>query len=154
MIGPLRIAHRRTFQVLAIGLPILLAVSVLARHSRPIVALEYSPGSEFRQLSVSPGNFHSHKLQLRSFAKGESTDRYLLVEPGADFAEPDVLVYWTTSEPRDQTLPSDAHLIGGIGSQFPSRLPDLVEANHQGYLVLFSSAHFRVVDWTPLRAQP
>jgi len=147
MIRPLRIRHRRIFTVLGLLLPIAFGLGIAARKPVP-------------QMNTVPAGFNVTSQQFAAVI-WERSDLFtnapvqvrLLSENGrfavactatADFAKPDLLLYWSRgAAPITDKLPNDAALLGALSSP-QLVLPEGVLKNG-GILVLFSLADQEVV---------
>ena len=151
MIQPLRVAHRWTFGVLAVALPVLLFVGLQARHIRPNVpsALKPAPGALVRQ---------SYQLwrknSIRSEFYRDAQHTYVVLWPSSELGEPDLLLYWVSADPQNN-LPAGAHFLGtfAAGKAFELPLGHSADTN-SGYLVLYSLGHQSVVDTAALEKLP
>jgi hypothetical protein len=144
MIQPLRTVHRRTFVGLAIVLPVILAVGLGAR--RPIAAGEKT-GITFASLpKTSSGLWAKHAIQTQVYV--EQSGFYVVLQPGPDLHEPDLLLYLSASGAQGSDLPADAQLLGPVQAGRPIRMAAGSEA--RGQLILYSLAHREVVDTAAL----
>jgi hypothetical protein len=134
MIAPHRSSHRHTFAVLAILVPAVLAMGVAARHPQP---------------PVSP---QAHEGLARASAAGHFVliimheGRFAVRTP---VAIPDPLLYWTPYVPPDEGLPPGAHFIGPWAREHVYEPP-----SQFGYLILYSGAYGRIVDYVRVESQP
>ncbi len=145
MIQPLRTVHRRAFVALAIFLPLILALGLGARRSRPVPATP--PLTEVYAGQRSDTQWQKRAIRSRFYA-GPNTvnhprDTFVTFDPTPKLNEPDLLVYWVSSEPQT-SLPPQARLLGALSASRTFTLPQ--DANGSGYLVLYSLAHQTVVD--------
>jgi len=151
MILSLRQRHRRIFVVLAALLPLAFALGVAGRRQvshliRPPVTSSSPTRDRTRDLIVQRGDLFDRSPVRARFWREHGTGRVVVgLEAGANFLEPDLLVYWTAERGQDrQALPADARLLGVF---FGEPLPLPVEAaGQEGFLVLYSLADQRVVD--------
>jgi len=149
MIQPLRTMHRRTFVGLAIVLPVILAVGLGAR--RPSAARDSKSGVTFASLpKTSSGLWTKHTIQTQVYA--EKSDLYIILRPGQDLNEPDLLLYLSVIGTQGGNLPADAQLLGPVQSERPIRMPGGSDA--RGQLILYSLAHHEVVDTAALEKLP
>ena len=151
MIHSLRVAHRRTFGVLAVALPVLLFVGLQARHIRPNVpsALKPAPRALVRQ---------SYRLwrknSIRSEFYRDAQHTYVVLWPSSELEEPDLLLYWVSEAPQS-SLPADARLLGTFAAGKAFALPARhSEDANSGYLLLYSLGHQSVVDTAALEKLP
>lgn len=145
MIAPLRARHRATFTRLAVILPALFALALATRAPEPTNASLPAPAPD----SVPPiatvlrKHVQLHRGSVYSASFGSDPSAVALVQEGGERA-PDVLAYWSETEPRDGELASDALLLGPVGERERTyRLPE--SAHDSGWIVLFSLAYGEVV---------
>jgi hypothetical protein len=158
MIAPLRRAHRTTFAVLTIGLPLLLIAGLRSRLPQPSVDTlpiqEVRPGTLERLVSTER-SWDGLRVLFSILEEDSSTagdgpldqrSLYLEVQPLSALVLPDLLVYWTggaaTAVP---TLPDSALLLGTVPASRAGyyRLPS---APQEGMtFVLYSLGHGEVV---------
>lgn len=148
MIQPLRSAHRRTSMALALILPAVLVVGLMARRPLPH-PYSKTHNSEARQSIGRSDHLWSrhriHSVFLRN-ASGPATVQVVL-EPLDDFSAPDLLVYWSPALPVSDQLATNAVLLGAFENGRPLLLQ---ESNTKGFLILYSLAHHTIVDTSPL----
>src|SRR5882672_1927682 len=138
MIQPLRVVHRRAFVALAVLLPVILVVGLVARHPRPGL------GAQVRQLPASSqfvgGSielWQKHAIRSKFYnTSNRPQDIYLVLQPAQDLNEPDLLLYWAASAPNGDVLPSEAKLVGAFRAGKAFLLP--LNEKGAGHLVLFS----------------
>ena len=147
MILFLRQRHRQVFAVLGILLPIVLVGGIAARKSIPTVA-ELPPviAKPLAGTGVAWGRrdvFEKLPVVV-SLATNAQTDVSLRLEAPANFARPDVLVYWSAAkiDPTDK-LPADAILLGAFTVNELHVPTSAVAA--RGHLILFSLADQELV---------
>jgi hypothetical protein len=126
MIQPLRRYHRFSFYTLGVLLPVLFSAGLVAR--RPLVSIE--PTSERIHLTMPNGT-------------AIVTDSRELWGSAVD--DPDLLVYWTENEPGLDSLPVNAHLLGGLPSAHSGALRVPRGDRNRGYLILYSLAYQKPV---------
>jgi hypothetical protein len=146
MIQPLRTLHRRTFLALAFILPAILFVGLRARppHLRPAFRVSDPPAGAYI-VRESSGLWRNQAMQSKFYSMPDRPqDIYVALQPTQELNEPDLLLYWTTSAPRDSALPGDAQLVGAYTAGKALLLP--LNDKRSGYLVLFSLAHQMVFD--------
>jgi hypothetical protein len=66
--------------------------------------------------------------------------------PQKEIAEPEVLVYWSSVEPKSSALPDGARLLGKLEPAIFYTLPE--ESHDGGILVIYSAARNVVLDST------
>jgi len=153
MIQPLRSLHRRTFLTLAIVLPAILLAGLGARRPRPAEGTVAMPASAY--LTRKADNLWKvHAIRSDFYGDREHPQQTrLLLTPAQDFGEPDLLLYWSNSEPQENALPPDARLLGPFTPHAPFALPQSDHAPN-GHLVLYSLAHRTIVDSATLENLP
>lgn len=149
MIQPLRTVHRSAFAVLAVGLPVVLALGLTARHPRAVVE-----SSEHSQslLRAADGLWQRHAIRTEFRTDADHPGQFgVALLPAQWLNEPDVLLYWSGDAPRGNTIPEKAQLLGPFapGKSFP-----LAQRQRPGYLVLYSPAHQAVIDTAKLESLP
>jgi hypothetical protein len=146
MIQPLRTAHCRIFLALAFILPAILVVGLRARppHVKPAFRVTDLPAGAY-MVRQSGGLWRKHTMQSMFYSVPDRPqDIYAALQPSRELNEPDLLLYWTTSETLDNPLPRNAQLVGEYATGRAFFLP--MGEKRSGYLVLFSLAHHLVVD--------
>lgn len=157
MIQSLRQWHRRVFTGLAVLLPVVTLVAVSARKSVPEVpafpmALETASPLTSETEWVRDDLFGRYTIQVRLLKDVMNAGRFAIAFMGpADFAKPDLLVYWIAGSPGNPTTaPDGARLLGGFSAGALS-VPEEALAG-EGSLILFSPTDQKVVDISkPLR---
>jgi len=154
MIQPLRSAHRHAFIALAVLLP---AVIVLGLYSRPPQASRGSGWTEIpdsaRPCTPSPPIWRTHSIQTEFYCAPAGADGiYVVLTPAEALQEPDLLLYWSASEPSGERLPPDARLAGPLITGRAISLPQT--PSQKGYLLLFSLPNGRVMDVAPVEKVP
>lgn len=151
MIQSLRQWHRRVFTGLAVLLPVVTLVAVSARKSVPKVpafpmALETASPLNSETEWVRDDLFGKHTIQVRLLKDVVNAGRFAIAFMGsADFAKPDLLVYWIAGSPGNPaTIPDSARLLGSFSAGALS-VPDEALVR-QGSLVLFSLTDQEAVD--------
>ncbi len=144
MIQPLRTVHRRASVLLAIVLPAMMAVGLIARHPRT----QRDVLSERSRIDPA---FRSDKLWQKNaiqtdFYRNSSNVQEInvVLKPTQELNEPDLLLYWAAGEEQGKELSTDAHLLGAFRADRAFTLPQ--DAAPGEYLVLYSGAHQAVVD--------
>jgi hypothetical protein len=158
MIAPLRHAHRTTFAVLTIGLPLLLIAGLRSRLPRPTVdslpIQDALPGTLARLVSIER-SWDGLRVLFSILENDSSTaddepleerSLYLEIQPLSALLLPDLLVYWTSGTATTvPTLPESALLLGTVPASRAGyyRLP---RASQQGMtFILYSLGHGEVV---------
>jgi hypothetical protein len=152
MIAPLRARHRLWTTTLAVALPALYVLALLARTQVPAVelppALAEDAGGEV--VREATDLFADHAVTTRVRRAG---DRFRVeLEPVAPIVSPAVLVYWSPS-PAGEALPAESFLLGSLAG-VRARAFDLPAAalGRDGWLVLYSLGHQQVIDAAALAA--
>ena len=149
MIRPLRTAHLLSFYGMAVLLPAVLIAGLTARSSSHASEVPTSqpvlPAGLVRQ---SESLWKKHSIRSEFYRDANKT--FVLLAPKGSLNEPDVLVYWAASPTTDQSLPGNAHLLGPFvpGHALP------VPAERDGYLMLFSLPHNKVLDVASVEKVP
>lgn len=146
MIQPLRTAHRRVFVALALVLPAVLALGLGARRPRGIANAAARMPISANLVKRSVNLWHKHDIQTEFYCDSDRPqDIYLVLHAGTGVNDPDLLLYWSSSQPDGNTLPTDAQLIG----EFANDKAFLLAAGERsGRLILFSLAHQSLYDTT------
>jgi hypothetical protein len=150
MIQPLRSAHRRTWLALALVLPTVLIVGLMARRPlpRPDSKINNSEARQtIRQLDDLWTKHKIHSVLLRDTS--DPTSVQVVLETFGDLSVPDVLVYWSPQLSGSDSLPTNAVLLGALENSRPLHLRD---SNPKGFLILYSRAHHSIVDAAPLES--
>lgn len=146
MIQPLRTTHRRAFVALALILPTVLLAGIEARH-RGTSLREPAPQLPTNAYLVreSHGLWTQHSIDTKFYASSCSPkDIYIVLRPTQALNEPDLLLYWSTSVPQGNSLPSESLLIGPYTADEAFALP--LDKERADNLILFSLAHQTVFD--------
>lgn len=143
MIAPLRRRHRTLFAVLTLTVPV---VCALAIRNRP-QSLEASPDLRPAIIPQASDNTQSFNVLagVATRVHGDPGTAWLEIEPAEPLRQPDVLAYFSISEPTD-SLPVDAHLLGAVSHQQPRSFALPTPASEGGHLILYSLAHQSVVQ--------
>jgi hypothetical protein len=136
MIQPLRSIHRRAIYVLALGLPVLLVSSLLARH--PEIHASTSP------------SYDSSRRSTNGFAFVEVTGESMTLSANRLRAHPEILVYWA---PEDRATKLDTN------STYLGRLPaseslTVARPTRSGTVLLYSPSTETVIDSAFVGATP
>ena len=155
MISSRRRAHRRIFTVLAVALPALLIAAVALRPEMPTLSEDVAPlkrTAGFASVmpdarsSVQSGSY-AFETSIRAGDKGP----LFFIRPLIPILEPDLLVYWTTTEVEEPSLPSDAVLLGHLAGASPRALPISEEAaSGWGRALVYSLGYQKIVARVPL----
>jgi hypothetical protein len=148
VIQPFRTLHCRGFLVLLVLLPAVLVAGLHYRRRAPQPATP-EPG-KFSILRESDAYWQSQKIRVSLLRKSDEAGTWLQLTPTHRPAAPDVLVYWSTCLPEQNTLPTDARLLGPLDPASRYRLPE----PSGGHIVLYSLPLNRVLDATSLGMQP
>jgi hypothetical protein len=149
MIQPLRKMHRFIFFALGIALPVLFIAGLASRHA-PLPAIG-TVESKLAQLNAGTEFVLTHgsskfTVRLVENKKGRM-EREFLVIPASEFLAPDVLVYWSETQPGASLSPN-AKLLGKLG---PGELYRIASGSG-GYFVLYSVAQNEVLGSVPVGA--
>ncbi len=147
MIAPLRRRHFHMFVMLAVLLPVAVALAIGARPGDSSRASEAVESESLGQLLVErPDLFSTVDASVRVFDTSNG-GRLLAVTPSAAVRTPDTLIYWLSGTPSADAaaadgLPSGARLLGPLrNTAYP--LPS--EATN-GRIILYSLGHQEVLD--------
>ena len=147
----LRQLHRHAFVALGIFLPAAFAVGIAARkvvpENSPLPPALTGSSHNFGQIIWEQNNcFSNAAIHVRLRQAPEVAGKFA-VEFSApkNFAQPDLLVYWTAENlARADSLPDRAVLLGSFSA---AALPLPLEAvTASGRLILFSLANGEIVD--------
>ena len=150
MIQSLRSVHRRASLGLALVLPTVLVVGLMAR--RPLLrAHPKTHNSEARQPIRQSDHLWTkhaiHSVFLRDAS--DPTSVQVVLESLDDLFAPDPLVYWSRELSGSDRLPTNAVLLGTFENGKPLRLR---ESNAKGFLILYSLAQQSIVDTASLES--
>ena len=120
MIQPLRRVHARAFLVLGIFLPILFVAGVRSRRTSSASPVGQAQEHTFAALSERTITIDGARVTAKVFPHGASTVMQFSSSP--ELLAPDVLVYASTSEPKND-VSTDAVLLGVFVSGKTYRLP-------------------------------
>jgi hypothetical protein len=154
MIEPLRTVHRRAFVALALVLLATLLAGLGARRSRPQLGSDDSkvPASA-RLLRKADTSWQRHTIQTDFYSDArDAHDFYVVLHPAQKLNEPDLLLYWTPSQPEGNTLPPESRLLGSFASGKNFSL--YLGGERAGHLLLYSGAHQAVVDVAKVEKLP
>lgn len=154
MIAPLRRRHRWLTGLLAVVVPVLYALALIARPAAVSEGLPEAlslavPGSG--QVVVPDLAFDGLPLSARVMKDG--ADWKIEIVPSEPLAKPEVLAYWTPADSSAETLSADAWLLGAVGGIRPQAfgVPEAVQGRG-GRLVLYSLGHQEVLGSVALPA--
>ena len=157
MIAELRRRHSRLWLALAFALPALFAAAMAARRAPVQGPLPPDRGALAPADEREVGELASLAAPLAArvtITHAGTPDRLTLrVEPRGNVGDPDLLAYWSASEPVGEGVPATAVLLGAVGARRPLRLalpPDAVG----GWIVVYSLAHAERVAAAALPALP
>jgi hypothetical protein len=150
MIQPLRTVHRRAFVGLALVLPAILLVGLGARHppQRLSVPAGQLPNSA-HLLRKSDTLWQKQTIESEFYSDSNHPGDMFVVlnpvgHPAREVIEPDLLLYWSTDQPRGDSVSSHSQLLGAFIAGKVFTLP--MSLGRTGYLVLFSLPHHTVFD--------
>jgi hypothetical protein len=149
MIQPLRKMHRTIFFALGIALPVLFIAGLASRHAPlPTIGTAESKLAQLNAGTEFVLNRGASKFTVRLVEnKKGRREREFLVIPASGFRAPDVLVYWSETQPGASLSPK-AKLLGKLGPGELYRIP----FGSGGYFVLYSLAQNEVLGSVPVGA--
>ena len=144
MIQPLRAVHRRVFAALALVLPAILLIGLVARRPRQVPGADATDVQGMGNLVNESSNlWQKHAIESKFYSKPDRPlDRYVVLQPAQELNEPDLLLYWAANAPEGSVLPGDAQLVGAFSTGRAFLLP--LNEQGAGHMVLFSQAHHAV----------
>lgn len=160
MTRALRKRHRQLTLALALLVPPAVVLALRARVAQPISPLPASlatiePSRDPGDRWLVPLGDGELQVSLRFVAGGavdDPSNRGEVAQPAIELAgtsragTPEILVYWTSNDPRGDALPEDAILLGPLPFGSRARLPlPRAAAKSSGFLVLYSLSHGNVV---------
>jgi len=154
VIQPLRTLHHRIFAALALLLPAVLLAGIAAQPHRTRLSAHAPelPATAYL-VRESNGLWVQHSIDSKFYGRSDRPqDIYLVLQPGQDLNEPDLLLYWVTNAPEGNVLPADAQLVGAFAMSKAFLLP--LEKKRAGFLILFSLAHQAVFDTARVETLP
>jgi hypothetical protein len=122
MIQPLRRVHARAFLALGIFLPILFIAGVRSRRISASVPIAQGRTQATSALSERTITIDGARVTAKVFREGTGTSVEISSTP--ELLVPDVLVYASTSEPKND-VSTDAVLLGPFVSGKAYRLPSV-----------------------------
>jgi hypothetical protein len=151
MIQPLRNAHRRTFLALAVVLPAILVVGLMARHRNlPVSADTFKPPYAIESQKMSVG-WQKHPIDTYFYMNPVRDGEVAVVlTPKPALDEPDLLLYWADTDAAGADL-SRARLLGPF---VPGTRYSLLASERRGQLMLYSLAHNEVIDRAKIEGLP
>ena len=154
MIQPLRNVHRYVFSGLAVLLPVIFLGGLGARHPRRPASIEAQQLPASATLVFTSDNLWKKHAMRSEFYRDESHPRdvYVMLRPMQDPGEPDLLLYWSTDEGQQDTLPTGGRLLGSFIADKVFALPQ--DTKPAGQLILYSLAHQATVDTATVERLP
>ena len=151
MIRPLRSRHRAIIAVLAVVVPLVFVLGLLARQPIPAVnetttAVRPTLPAGLVEVSVSDDAWAGLPVRTTWLEDGGVPPRRAVkLELLEELGRPDLLVYWSEGPAPGDALPGDALLLGAIadGQARAWTLPGA--AGGDGRLILYSLARHEVV---------
>jgi len=144
MIQPLRTVHRWASVLLAIVLPVIMAVGLVARHPRAHRDV-LSERPRINPAIRSDKLWQKNAIQTDFYRNSSNVQEIdVVLKPTQELNEPDLLLYWATGKEEGKDLSADARLLGTLRTDRAFALPQ--DAASGEYLVLYSGAHQAVVD--------
>jgi hypothetical protein len=146
MIQPLRTAHRTTFTILAIALPILLTAAILSQKPTPKpakITVASESVAEFRFLMNG-----DHVALSLNHLVGEARDWYVLRSELSEASLPETLLYCAPSE-ANVAVPAGASLVGPVAINRPFTMPE--KCSLLGSLLLYDAPHATLLAQSPVR---
>ena len=156
MIQPLRTAHRAVFLALALFLPVLFVSGLLSRHKWPPAPTQnarqsVTSGGLISQQTVMP---NGKKIDIRIFVnKTIQNAPEIQLIPASPLVAPDILVYWSETEPKSG-LSANARLLGAFTPTQRYRLPAEAGGHARGYVVLYSLAQKQLLASFSVESRP
>jgi hypothetical protein len=154
MIQPLRAVHRRAFVAMAVVLPAILMIGLGARRPR-LAPIAHTTDAPVTAHVVRDSNnlWQKHAIQSKFYSTSDHPqDIIVVLQTAQELNEPDLLLYWSASEPQGNALPGDGELVGAFTNGKAYLLP--LDERRSGYLILFSSAHQTVFDTARVEKLP
>ena len=150
MIQPLRRLHRGMASAMALAIPAVIAAGIMARQPAPGPASVPSeldfPNDGIRTLFAADDLWRRTRIATRILIlPGDPDQRWIELEPLEEFAQPDLLLYWSdAARPRERLAP-ESRLLGALRGRGPRRfsVPDTVNLR-EGYLILYDLAHAEI----------
>ncbi len=155
MIRPLRRRHLRVVVGLAMLVPAVYLTAIQARRpaalSEPL-APELAPTrSSGDARAVSTEEWPELPIDLRLLAAG--ADRWIEIVAREELPHPDVLVYWSATEPTSGSLLTEAKLLGALaGDETRSYLLPQEAGESAGHLILYCLGHGELLGSRPVPA--
>lgn len=149
MTRPLRGLHRRAMFFLALGVPVIIAAGIAARPPAPGPSVlpigDKGESAGVRTLFAADDLWRRTRISTRILIRpGDPGLRWVELEPLEEFAQPDLLLYWSDVRPRERLSPA-SRLLGAIRGRGRQRfaVPDTVNLR-QGYLILYDLPHAEI----------
>jgi hypothetical protein len=159
MITALRNRHRIIVMALALIVPTVFVSGLMIRKSLPpsdhLPLIQTDIATEQRSVLYEDENLWKG-LPIATRIVALDRDRpalFLELQGTRNLAEPDVLVYWSESQPLAERLPESAVLLGKFSGMEKERvsLPERALAI-RGYLTIYSLARMKIVAIAELYA--
>lgn len=101
-----------------------------------------------RLLKESDSLWQRHSIRTEFYGSENPNEIDVVLRPAQPLNEPDLLLYWSGREPKGESLPAQARLLGAYA---PGRIFVLaLDEGQDGQFVLYSGAHQAVVDTAPV----
>lgn len=152
MIASLRNRHRIIVTALAFFVPIVFVSGLMIR--KPIPPSDRLPITHTDLATEQASVLYEDKNLWKGQAittrvvviERDRSNLFLELQGTRNLAEPDVLVYWSESQPLPDRLPENALLLGKLSGVQVERLslPERASAI-RGYLTIYSLAHRKIV---------
>ena len=159
MTRSLRQLHRRMILTVAIAVPAIVAAGIMARVPTPGASVlpmtRETPGEGIRTLFAADDLWRRTRISTRiSILPGDPDQRWIELDPREEFAQPDLLLYWSASRPGDRLAPA-SRLLGALRGRGARRfgVPDDVDLR-VGYLILYDLAHAEIFGIAEVPVQP
>jgi hypothetical protein len=154
MIQPLRAVHRRAFVGMAVVLPAILMIGLGGRRPR-LAPIAHTTDAPVTAHVVRDSNnlWQKHAIQSKFYSTSDHPqDIIVVLQTAQELNAPDLLLYWSASEPQGNAWCGDGELVGGFTNGKAYLLP--LDERRSGYLILFSSAHQTVFDTARVEKLP
>lgn len=152
MITSLRNRHRVIVTALAFFVPIVFISGLMIRNPIPpsdrLPTIHTDLGTEQASVLYEDKNlWKGQAITARVVAiEHNRSTLFLELQGTRNLAEPDLLVYWSESQPLPERLAENAILLGKLNGVQVERLPLPERASDiRGYLTIYSLAHRKIV---------